>query len=192
MSIHNNRPMPPIRVYYGEKSKILSVFAEFPIPINLIHSLSETLYDFITENGITRIISIGGLPTTAPNGKNVFTVTSDAKSLAEATKAGLRPIPEGVSAGISALLLLKASSSSSGMSAINILIPLDQSIIDPGNAEQAIVALNKLMNLKIDIDALDKEAKLVESKIREMARKSQETHETYKRSVSGAGPSMYA
>jgi uncharacterized protein len=190
VSIHDNKPLPPVRLYWSPKLKVFTVFAEFPMAMNLIHPLSDAIFAFLEENGISKIISIGGLPVPAPYGKTVFVVASNDKSLSEAVKAGMKPVSEGVSAGVSALLLLMASKGN--IPAINILIPLNEGIIDPGNAELAIVTLNKLMNLKIDIDALDKEAKAVEAKIRELLKKSQETHETYKRSVGGSGPSMYA
>lgn len=190
VSIHGNKPMPPIRVYFSDKFKMLSVFAEFPIPMNLIHQMTDTIFDFLNENGVTKVISIGGIPTQNPNGETVFVVASNDKALGEATKAGLKPIAEGVSAGISALLLLR--SATDGISSTTILVPVSQNYIDPGTAELAIVALNKLMNLKIDIDAIDKEAKAVESKIKELLKKSQETHDTFKKSTDGTGPSMYA
>lgn len=190
VSIHNNKPMPPIRIYFSKKLKIISIFAEFPIPINMISEISDDIYDFLQSNGISKIVSIGGLPVQNPSKNMVYTVTSNEKALAEATKAGMKPVPDGVSAGVSALLLLKASRGN--ISSTNILVPLNQAIIDPGNAEVAILAINKLMNLKIDVDDLDKEAKAVEAKIREILTKSQETHEGLKKSSSGAGPSMYA
>jgi predicted ATP-grasp superfamily ATP-dependent carboligase len=128
-----------------------------------------------------------------PDGESVFVVASNDKALAESTKAGLKPIAEGVSAGVTALLLLKSSTDS--ISSTAILVPVAQAFIDPGTAELAIVALNKLMNLKIDVEAIDREAKAVESKIKEIIKKSQETHDTFKKSTgggSGTGPSMYA
>jgi predicted ATP-grasp superfamily ATP-dependent carboligase len=38
-------------------------------------------------------------------------------------------------------------------------------------------SLNKLMNLNIDVTDLDKEAKMVEAKIREIISKHKETHD---------------
>ncbi len=48
------------------------------------------------------------------------------------------------------------------------------------------------MNLKIDVTELDKEAKMVEAKIREIINKHKESHDTYKKAVESTGPSMYA
>jgi uncharacterized protein len=195
VSIHATKPMPPIRIYFSEKSKVSCVFAEFPIPVNLIHELTNAVYAFAKDNGASNIVSIGGLPVQNVDGKTVFVVASNEKALAEATKIGLKPIAEGVSAGVSALLLLKASMDK--FPATNILIPINQQgIINPGYAELAIVTLNKLINLKIDVEALEKEARAVEAKIKELMKKSQETHEGYKKATDGApavsGPSMYA
>src|SRR5438445_6904398 len=47
ISIHKNEPMPPVRVYYSEKAKIVTMFAEFAMPIELIYQLTEAVYKFV-------------------------------------------------------------------------------------------------------------------------------------------------
>ena len=106
-------------------------------------------------------------------------------------KAGLKPISEGVSTGVSAMLLLRSKMDGAG-----------QHKRHGGGAARdsrprsrprtAIVCLNKLMKLDIDISELDKEAKEVEAKIREIIDKHKESHESYKNAVGDSGPSMYA
>jgi Archaeal enzymes of ATP-grasp superfamily len=88
------------------------------------------------------------------------------------------------------LLLLNAVSSQ--IDDINILVPVNQNIIDPKYAELAIQAINKILNLKIDITELDKESKEVEAKIKDLIKKSKETHDTFKKASEDSGPSMYA
>ncbi len=41
VSIHKNQPMPPIRVYATDKGKIITVFAEFAIGMEMISELSR-------------------------------------------------------------------------------------------------------------------------------------------------------
>ena len=64
-----------------------------------------------------------------------------------------------------------------------IMVPVHQNIIDPIYAEIAIQSLNKLMSLNIDTSDLDKEAKMVEAKIKEIINKHKETHENYKKAT---------
>jgi uncharacterized protein len=189
ISIHHKVPMPPIRVYVSDKYKIVTIFAEFAIPMELIYNLSSSVYKFIKDNGVTRMFSIGGIPKL--DAKDViFALASTPELIKSADKAGLKTIEEGVATGVSALLL--SSATQDGFSDLSILVPITQNIIDPKYAEQAIKILNTLLLLKIDTKELENEAKTVESKIQEMIKKHTESHENYKQAISDSGPSMYA
>lgn len=189
ISIHKRQPVPPIRVYYSEEYKIVTIFAEFAITLDLVSELSDTVYKFICDNGISGIYSIGGIPMQMDT-NTPFAVTSNAATAKKAASAGLKPIEEGVATGISALLIIKAAMGN--LNEINIMIPVKQNIVDPGYAETAIQSLNKLLNLKIDVTDLDKEAKAVQAKIKEIINKHKESHENYKNAIDNTGPSMYA
>lgn len=190
VSIHKGNPVPPIRVYYAEKEKIVTIFAEFSIPMELVAELSTELYDFISKNGISNVYSIGGIPTQNEEDKTPFLISSNGNTQKSALSAGLKPIEEGVATGVSALLLVKSAMQK--RQTTSIMVPVRQNIIDPIYAEIAIQSLNKLINLNIDITDLDKEAKAVEAKIKELISKHKETHENYKKAADESGPSMYA
>jgi uncharacterized protein (TIGR00161 family) len=195
ISIHKGEPMPPVRLYYAKESKIITIFAEFAMPLDLVYEIVQTVYGFVIKNKIKKIYSIGGLPVNQGTGAQkavtgVFGVASK-KALAVAMqKAGLKPISEGVSTGVSALLLTKSKVDE--IDNINLMVAVQPGIVDPAYAESAIVCLNKLMSLDIDVSELDKEAKQVEAKISEIINKHKESHETYKNAVNDSGPSMYA
>ncbi len=197
ISIHEGKAMPPVRLYSSDKIKVVIVFAEFAIPISMVYELTQKLYEFIKDNELTEIISINGMPTssasleeTGISNDKVYSIASSKKLAQDAAKAGMIPIAEGVATGVSALLLLNAVSSQ--IDDINILVPVNQNIIDPKYAELAIQAINKILNLKIDITELDKESKEVEAKIKDLIKKSKETHDTFKKASEDSGPSMYA
>jgi uncharacterized protein len=195
VSIHRAVPMPPIRVYMSREKKVVTIFAEFAIALELISELSNAVYAFINKSGISRIYSIGGIPTQPQPGANapnstVYVAASKPALLSTAQKAGFKPIEEGVSTGVGALLLLKSTMDK--MDNINVMVPVQQMLVDPVYAEIAIECLNKLLKLDIDITDLEKEAKAVEAKIRELIDKHRESHESYKKSAGDLGPSMYA
>lgn len=191
VSIHKNIAMPPIRIYCGEKEKLVTIFAEFAITVDIISELSNVIYNFITKNGISAIYSIGGIPASSSTEKTSFVITSNAAAAKRALDAGMKPIEEGVATGVNALLL--ARSTMDNLEDTNIMVPVQQNIIDPMYAETAIQNLNKLLDLNIDVTELDKEAKMVEAKIREVMSKHKEVHENYKKGVEdSSGPSMYA
>ncbi|MCL5092776.1 MAG: PAC2 family protein [Candidatus Marsarchaeota archaeon] len=197
ISIHEGRAMPSVRLYSSDKIKAVIVFAEFAIPVSMVYDLTQKLYEFIKANGLTEIISINGMPTgsasleeTGISNDKVYSIASSKKLAQDAAKAGMIPITEGVATGVSALLLLNAVTSQ--IDDINILVPVNQNIIDPKYAELAIQSINKMLNLKIDITELDKESKEVEAKIKDLIKKSKETHDTFKKASEDSGPSMYA
>ncbi|MGC9129738.1 MAG: PAC2 family protein, partial [Candidatus Micrarchaeia archaeon] len=74
----------------------------------------------------------------------------------------------------------------------DILVEVNPEITDPKYAEIALSTLNKLLDLKIDLQELEEEAKIVEAKIRQMIRKAKLSHESYKKATDATGPSMYA
>ncbi len=190
ITIHDSKPYPPVRLYFSDKKGIVAAFAEFAVPMPLIKELSQRLFDFIKEKKIAQIISIGGMPSKGPDDKEIYAIASTPDALKMAQKDGLDAVVEGVSAGVSALLLFE--SASEGVPDINLLVPIDPTVIDPKYAETAITGINKLLNLNIDVTELEKEAKEVEDKIQTMLKKSKETHDNYKDAVNRGSPSMYA
>ncbi len=197
VSIHKGKPMPPVRLYVSKKNKFVFIFAEFSIPVDLVFELSESISKFVVANKLDRIISIGGTPypkdVTNSNEKDknlIFGIASSDSLTKEIEKAGVESINEGVASGISALLL--SNSMTKGINDLTLLVPVNPEIIDPKYAEVAIMAINKLLHLDIDITDLEKEAQSVEAKIKDLIKKNKETHETLKKVTDATGPSMYA
>jgi uncharacterized protein len=188
-AIHDKMPMFPVRIYKEDKYKLIAIISEFTIPTELIYELGNELMDFIRKNSISQIISIGGIPTQKPT-ENAFIITSNKELLQKAASVGIKPIEEGVIAGVSAILLANATEFE--IPVMNILVEVDPNVMDPKYAETAITNLKKLTNIDINIDELEKEAKLVEAKVREAMKKTKDSHETYKRATEATGPSMYA
>jgi uncharacterized protein len=189
ISIHHKTPMPPIRVYVNDKYKIVTIFAEFAMPMELIYPLSNSVYKFVKDNSIAKIFSMGGIPKL--DGKDIVYVMASTPELVKSLeKSGFKPIEEGVATGISALLL--TNSTQDKLPDVSLLVPIIQNIIDPKYAELAIKSLNTLLHLDIDTTELEKEARLVEAKIQELIKKHTESHENYKQAITDSGPSMYA
>ncbi|MDE1833256.1 MAG: proteasome assembly chaperone family protein [Candidatus Micrarchaeota archaeon] len=190
ISVHDTRPMPPIRVYVSQKYRIVTIFAEFAVPLELVYDMTNAVYGFITNNKISGIFSISGIPVLSSTGMNsAMVVASRDNELKLALKVGLKPIKEGVATGITALLLKR--SALDGFPDTSIMVPLDQSMANPKYAKVAIEALNSLLGLGIDTEELAKEAKEMEEKLKELMKRHAETHESYKKAID-EGPSMYA
>ncbi len=191
VSIHKNEPMPPIRIYcssIAKDEKIVTIFAEFAIPLELVSELSDAVYKFVKDNGIASIYSIGGIPVDKPT-NTIFVLASTSRLLATAQSAGLKPVGEGVATGVSAMLLI--NSTFDKLPDMNIMVPILPDTITPKYAEYAIASLGKFIKLNIDIRELEKEAQDVEAKIRDIINKHREGHNTLKKDIY-SGPSLYA
>ncbi|MGC9037275.1 MAG: proteasome assembly chaperone family protein [Candidatus Micrarchaeia archaeon] len=188
-AIHDGVPMFTARIYADPKNKLLVVLSEFTIPTNAVHALGEELLSFVRKNGVSKMVSIGGMPSQQLS--NVAYVIASQKDLSEkAIKQGFKPIDEGVIAGVSAVLLTGAAEFNIPM--LYILVEVNPEIMDPKYAEIAISALNKLLGISIDLSELDKEAKEVEAKVRELLKKAKETHDHYSKAAEAtAEPPTY-
>ncbi|MFP3277959.1 MAG: PAC2 family protein [Candidatus Micrarchaeota archaeon] len=189
--IHNAVPMFPVRIYADKDRKILAMISEFTIQTELVHELGYELIDFVRKTGIKAIVSIGGIPAEKPS-NDAFIVSTNENILKNAIAAGIKPIEDGVVAGVSAVLL--ANSSVLDIPIIDLLVEVNPEITDPKYAEIALSSLKKIINLDIDLSELEKETKIVEAKIRQMVKKAKISHESYKKATDTetTGPSMYA
>ena len=157
ISIHDDVPMHPVRIYISEKLKLVTIFAEFAIPIEMTFELSNAVYsDIIKKGGVDRVVSISGIPTQQEEvPKDVFGVASSKKLVKEVIeKNGLKPIGDGMATGVNALILGMAMNDN--MDDINILVPINPALIDPEYAVLAIKSMNSILGVDIDTAELDK------------------------------------
>jgi uncharacterized protein len=189
-AVHNGMPMYTVRIYANTKNKLIVVISEFTIPQNVIYQLAEELLSFIRKSGIVKIISIGGMPAQKQSG-NAYIISSDMEMIKKAAKEGIKPVKEGVIAGVSALLITGASDLH--IPTMNILVEVNPIIMDPKYAEIAIESLRKLTGIEIDLSELEEEAKEVESRVRDIIKKAKDSHEHYNKAAEEAsGPPAYA
>ena len=188
-AIHGNKPMFPVRIYKDAKDKLAVIISEFTIPTNLVYQLAEEITEFVRKYKIERIISIGGIPNQKPKDVAYF-ITSEEDLSEKVKKTGIMPIEEGVVAGVSAILLVNGEQYN--IPTIDLLVEVNPTIMDPKYAEVAILNLNKIINVKINTEELEKEAKLVETKVRDILKKTKDSHDSYTKAVDATGPSMYA
>ncbi|MDE1823648.1 MAG: proteasome assembly chaperone family protein [Candidatus Micrarchaeota archaeon] len=188
-SIHFGNPTFPARIYKDDRYKLALVMSEFVIPAHAIYQLAMELLAFVRKSKISRIISISGMPSQKPS-EQLFITSLDESIIKKAGKNGIKQIQEGVVAGVSALLLTNAKQFN--IPAADILVEVNPTIMDPTYAETAIKGLNKIIDTNIDLKDLEKEAKIVQTKIKDIVKKMRESPEHYDKAAESAGPSMYA
>lgn len=102
--IHEGVPMHPVRIYASPKHKLAVVLAEQIIDNRLSNVVAKELVDWIKKRGIKRVISTSGIR--VPNGKDVYAFASDNNSKKAIKKADFEMIKDGVTSGVTALLML--------------------------------------------------------------------------------------
>ncbi|MEM0147646.1 MAG: PAC2 family protein [Candidatus Micrarchaeaceae archaeon] len=178
VSIHQGVPLPPIRIYYSEKYKIVTIFAEInPIAEKSLYDVLDSVYKFIKDNGIEQIISISEIPTKEETNK-VYAIASNQRMKEMAKNSNMEEIVDGVAAGLSALLIARATIDN--LSDINILVPIvPGGAVDPKYAEIALKSISKLLRIEIDLTELEAEAKAVESKTKNLIKKRKENNNPF-------------
>lgn len=189
-AIHAGTPIFPARIYMDKKYRLVVVMSEFVIPSTVVYQLSRELLAFVRKYGLSRIISISGMPSTKQPSDTTYVTSPQAATVKKAAKLGLKTINEGVVAGVGAVLMI--NSTQYDVEAMNILVEVNPQLMDPKYAENALVGLNKIIDIDIDLKDLDAEAKVVEAKIRDMLKKMKESPEHYENAAEATGPSMYA
>ncbi|EQD45537.1 protein containing DUF75 [mine drainage metagenome] len=190
VSIHDDMPLPPVRLYHSKKYKIVALFAEtIPNKEAAIYHIADTLNEFIKKGNFSLTISISGVPVEKPNGEDVYGIVSTPKLSKVLDGAGIKKIGEGVATGIGACLIMKAAIDN--RDDISLLVQVNPEMIDPKYAELAIKKVNKILGIDIDVSELDKEAKEVEARIRDLLQKSKQTPQGID-TPPPVGPSMYA
>ena len=189
-AVHDGQPMHTARIYADKKNKLVVVFSEFTVPSSAVYQTGSELVSFMRKYGITRLISIGGMPT-QKQGDVPFIISPDPAMAKKAASQGIKQIREGVIAGVSAVLQISAREF--GISTADLLVEVNPEIMNPKYAETAIQGLNKLIGIQIDLSELETESKEVESKVREIMKKAKDSKEHYqKQAGEETGPSMYA
>ena len=187
--VHDKTPMFPVRIYKDDKHKLVVLISEFIIPPALVYPLTDALLEFIKTHGITHIISVDGTPSEKQSDK-VFAIGSNADTAKRISASDLRPITNGVLAGVSSILLVRGMEL--GLDVIDILVVVNPAIMDPKYAENAIMALKKLIGIDINTDELEQESKEIQAKVKEAMKNTKNSHDTYSNAADAVGPSMYA
>jgi uncharacterized protein len=188
-AVHDGVPMHTARIYADSKNKLVVVLSEFTIPQSVVYQLAGELLSFVRKSGIKEIVSIGGMPSEKPT-DTAYVISSQPDVVKRAIREGLKPVREGVIAGVSALLITGAKEFN--IPTTDVLVEVNPLIMDPKYAEVAIGGLSKLLGIIVDTEELESEAKEVEARVREMLKQAKSSHEHYSKATEEVGPPSVA
>ncbi|MFH1221782.1 MAG: PAC2 family protein [Candidatus Micrarchaeota archaeon] len=156
-AIHNYTPMPAARFHYSEKLNLIVVLSEMSIPVAAAGPLADQIFEFSKSVGAKEILCVGGIA--LKEAKNeVYIIASDKSMVQDAiTKKIAKPIREGATTGVTGLLLAKGTLAH--FPVVTLLAESSDEYLDADAASRVLKAVGKMLNLEINTERLDKEAK---------------------------------
>ncbi len=187
--IIKGRPSFPVRVYADKKTKLCVILSEFVIPSKSVYPLAREVIDLAKKQGVKRIISFAGITSLVPQPKKAYGIASNPKILKTFQNLGIAPVEEGVTAGVSGILL--AMCANEGVEGMGLLVPTMQNIPDPGAAADLLEVFSRITGVQVDVKDLRKEAEKIKEKVKTMLAQIEKGRKGYTNAEKQVYPSMY-
>ena len=188
--VHQSKVYDPMRFFGKDGLMVLS--SEVPIHPSLVYPLGRTVVEWATKEGVKGLIMITGIA--VPNRLDIETPevyaipgTSEFREVLE--KANIKSFEEGFVVGPAAVMMRECIRR--GLPSIMLLAQCFLEYPDPGAAAQALLALNKILGLNIDVKPLLDEAEMIRVKTRELMRRTAEAMRQMRKSHEYEVPLMY-
>jgi len=145
------------------------------------YEIAETILDFAKKHGVETIITLGGYRKEAGETPEVIATATDAETLDKALEADASPSPPGNPiVGTAGLLIGMAKFKN--ISALCLLGETRGYLPDPKAAKSILLVLQKLLEISVNLDDLDKEI-AKSDRILEKMRQIEARRETYARKM---------
>ncbi|MCX6800789.1 MAG: PAC2 family protein [Candidatus Diapherotrites archaeon] len=167
--IESGVPMHPVRIYASKKNKLVVILSEQIIQKEMMAPIARALVEWIKNKGIKRVISTSGIKTEEPT--KVYAFASNEASKKTIKKGEIKIIKNGITSGVTALIMLYLKDNN--IDAFCILGNTKTST-DYNAAVELIKTISKLTNLKIDVEPLSREAKVVRESLVEHIKMAEE------------------
>jgi uncharacterized protein len=172
--VQDSMPVRPARIYADKKKKIAVLISEQVLPKEGTYVMAKKTADWIKEKGIVELISLSGVNAhgDTPKSHIIYGIAANELSKPLLKKYGLNEISEGVTTGITALILLELRKYN--IKAISILANVNLSA-DYKAAAEVLKKLNEILGLELDVQPLIDEAREVEKQFLEQLQRLQQT-----------------
>lgn len=168
-SIHKGKPVFPARIYVNKKHKLVILFSEMVVPSKTVYDISTAILEWTKKNKIKRIISLAGMTAKAGDEEKtpeIYGIASSDKIAKELVKKDVKLITEGVTTGVSGILMAQCRIEE--YPAMSLLIESKRGYPDPGASAELLEKLEEFLGFDIKTGALMEEAKKIEGKMRRM------------------------
>jgi len=163
LRIHEGLPVNPSRIYVSKKHKIILLISEQIIPRQATHKLVNALLEWVKQKKIKRVISLAGIRAANTKEGEVFGIAANPESKKILKQWNVQLIDEGITTGITALILLSLKNEK--IEAFS-LLGNAKADADYKAAADVIKKFDEMYpDFKIDVKPLLKEAKKTEEEI---------------------------
>jgi len=190
---HDATPKAPFRLF--RKKTLALLVAEIPLPPFALNTFVEALVDWIKSRNVELTVLIGAIP--LPNRHQlshedltVFGIPIGKPAIKLATPLKLPPITDGIIIGPLAKLLWRLMEEQ--MSTLSIYATAFEHYPDPGAAVAILNVLNKLLNIKIDVQELLEREDEIRLRLRDLAHSTERTMTEMGKSTEQALPALYS
>jgi len=171
--IHEGLPVRPARIYADKKNKVAVLISEQVISKQFTYLVAKKTADWIKEKGISELISLSGVHAADNEQKAIiYGIAANEKSKELLKQYKLMEIGEGITTGITALILLELRNSK--INAISILGNVQVSADYKASAE-VLKKLNEILGLNLNVEPLLEEARETEKQLLSQLQKLKDT-----------------
>ncbi|MFH1751499.1 MAG: PAC2 family protein [archaeon] len=158
--IHEGKPVHPSRIYVSTQHKLVLILSEQIIPRAYAKMLARKVVEWIKKKKISRVISLAGINSNEM--VKIYGIAANKKSETELEKYNVQKIKEGITTGVTALILLNLRESNVIAFSLlgNAKTPTDYKA-----AAATIEKLNEIIPPNFEIAPLMKEARQVEKEL---------------------------
>jgi len=170
--LHRGLPKSPIRVFAGKS--LVVVISETAVPTAILRPLANSLVDWAKSKDAALMLSLGGMAVTNRQDidvPKVFAALSEL-NLEPKLKGAAEVLEEGYIVGAYGLILRRCAELS--VPAIALLTQSHYNYPDPEAAGAALTAVNKILDLKVDVSELLKRGEEIRLKSKDMMHRTQE------------------
>jgi len=188
--LENGLPKSVIRFFGNDRFLVL--ISDIAIPSDALHPIIKGIVDWMEGKKVGRVFSLGGLP--VPNRHElerirIFGAASNNEMLKILTENEVEIIERGFLVGPQALILKYCAEKN--IPVITLLAETFYNYPDPEASSVIIKALNRIMNMNIDVSELIEKGEEVRLAMRDMMRRTQTELTKMKKSHEYDVPGFY-
>lgn len=187
--VHDSKPSSPMRVYGN--GKIFAIISEIPIKPDIIAPLSKELTEWFKKKKASMVISLGGIPHPKRieiEKPEIYGIcSSDLENIMKEVK--VKNFEEGIIVGVHGVMLRKCISE--GVPSMYLMAESHYRYPDPEAAASVIKAVNKILNLDIDVKELIEKGEEIKIKARDLMRSTEAEMRSMEKVKEHEIPMMY-